>query len=58
MGDLMEIQILRKMTVMKKILDTDSDIKILMKTYAIILAVVVFVFVGLALKAFIVELLN
>ncbi len=58
MGDLMEIQILRKMTVMKKILDTDSDIKILMKTYAIILAVVVFVFGGLALKAFIVGLLN
>ena len=58
MGDLMEIQILRKMTVMKKILNTDSDIKILMKTYAIILAVVVFVFGGLALKAFIVGLLN
>jgi len=43
---------------MKKILDTDSDIKILIKTYAIILAVVVFVFGGLALKAFIVGLLN
>ena len=58
MGDFMDIQILRKMTVMKKILDTDSDVKILMKTYAIILAVVVFVFGGLALKAFIVGLLN
>ena len=58
MGDLLKIQILRKMTVMKNILDTNTDIKILLKTYAIILAVVVFVFGGLALKAFIVGLLN
>ena len=58
MGDLMEIQILRKMTAMKKTLDTNTDIKILLKTYVIILAVVVFVFGGLALKAFIVGLLN
>jgi len=58
MGDLMEIKILRKMTAMKNTLDTNTDIKILLKTYAIILAVVVFVFGGLALKAFIVGLLN
>ncbi len=51
-------KILREMTTMKKTLDTNTDIKILLKTYAIILAVVVFVFGGLALKAFIVGLLN
>ncbi|MCZ6900402.1 MAG: hypothetical protein O7F74_09205 [Bacteroidetes bacterium] len=46
------------MTAMKNTLDTNTDIKILLKTYAIILAVVVFVFGGLALKAFIIGLLN
>jgi len=46
------------MTAMKKILDTNTDIKILLKTYAIIAAVVVFVFGGLALSSLIVALLN
>ncbi len=58
MGDLLKIEILRKMIVMKKILEIDTDIKILMKTFVIIASVVVFVFGGLALSSLIVALLN
>lgn len=58
MGYLIEIKILRKMTVMKNILDTNTDIKILIKTYAIIAAVVVFVLGSLALSSLVAGLLN